>query len=68
MKKQTELEMKSKVQITESKSFEQLKREHEEHSGRAKEIADKARENFKRPAYGKVTHIVPVRRYRGTGK
>lgn len=54
--------MKNKVQILENKSHEQLKREFEDHEGKAKQIYEMARENFKRPAYGKVTHIIRVRR------
>lgn len=37
--------------ILKGKSFEQLRKEHEEHTGRAKIIADTAASNFYRPAY-----------------
>lgn len=50
--------------ILESKSIEQLKREFEDCEGKAKQIAETARENFNRPAYGKVNHIIRVRRDR----
>lgn len=50
------------MQILENKTHEQLKREFEDREGKSRQISDMARENFKRPAYGKVTHIIHVRR------
>lgn len=44
--------------ILENKSYEQLMREHDEHTGRAKVLADIARANFMRPAYaGTVAEV-----------